>query len=36
MLFLLTLPLLVLRIGADDAHNAVAMDHLALITQLFD
>jgi hypothetical protein len=32
-LFALTLPLLVLGIGADHAHDTVAMNHLALVTQ---
>src|SRR5690349_15187874 len=31
---LLTLPLLVLGVGADDTHHAMAMDHFALVTQL--
>jgi hypothetical protein len=31
----LTLTLLVLRVGADYAHHATAMNHLALVTNLF-
>jgi hypothetical protein len=31
---LLALPLLVARVGADDAHRAVAADHLALLAHL--
>jgi hypothetical protein len=31
----LSLTLLVLRVGADHAHNAAAMDYFALVTNLF-
>src|SRR5205085_294165 len=33
---LLSLALLMLRIGTDDPHHALAMDHLALVANLFD
>jgi hypothetical protein len=36
MYFPLSLPLLMLRIGADDPHHALAVDHFALVTHLFD
>jgi hypothetical protein len=35
-LFPLSLPLLMFRVGADDAHNAFAVDHFALVTHFFD
>jgi len=34
--FSLTLPLAVLRVGADDAHDAAAMNDLALHTDFLD
>ena len=33
MILFLSLPLLVLRVGADNADHTVAVDHFALITQ---
>src|ERR1700683_1142686 len=35
-LLTLTLPLLMLWIGADDPHHALAVDHLAFVAHLFD
>jgi len=32
----LSLPLFMFRVGADDPYHALAMDHLAFITHLFD
>jgi hypothetical protein len=32
----LSLPLFMLRVGADDAHHTFAVDHLAFITHLFN
>jgi hypothetical protein len=32
----LSLPLLMLRIAADDPHHALAVDHFAFVAHLFD
>src|SRR5271170_6906092 len=36
MYFPLSLPLFMLRIGADDPHHTFAVDHFALVAHLFD
>jgi hypothetical protein len=36
MIPLLTLPLLMLGVGADDTHHTLAVDHLAFVAHLFD